>query len=96
MAKREPPAKTIRILCFGDSLTAGYSAMGAIHHPYEEKLVQMVEMAFPEYQVESVEDGVSGDLVTTRRGTFLPRMKGHCMLLLPLEYPEYSSTGVIL
>ncbi|KAH8910403.1 SGNH hydrolase [Coniochaeta sp. PMI_546] len=74
MAKREPPAKTIRILCFGDSLTAGYSYMGAVHHPYEEKLVQMVEMAFPEYEVESVEDGKSGDLVTSR-GSFLQRME---------------------
>lgn len=78
MAKREPPAKTIRILCFGDSLTAGYSCMGAVHHPYEEKLVQMVEMAFPEYQVESVEDGVSGDLVG-KLGRFLPRMRKQCM-----------------
>ncbi|OIW35662.1 SGNH hydrolase [Coniochaeta ligniaria NRRL 30616] len=73
MAKREPPAKTIRILCIGDSLTAGYSCLGAVYHPYEEKLVQMVEMAFPEYEVESVEDGMDGDLVSSR-GNFLPRM----------------------
>lgn len=77
MAKRQPPAKTIRILCFGDSLTAGYSCMGAVHHPYEEKLAQMVEMAFPECDVQSVEDGVSGDLVG-KRGLFLARMKRQC------------------
>ncbi|KAB5530367.1 SGNH hydrolase-type esterase domain-containing protein [Coniochaeta sp. 2T2.1] len=74
MAPREPPTKKIRILCFGDSLTAGYSRMGSVYHPYSEKLVQMVEMAFPEYEVESVEDGVPGDLVSGR-GTFLSRME---------------------
>lgn len=78
MAKREPPAKTIRILCFGDSLTAGYSCSGTVYHPYEEKLVQMVEMAFPEYEVESLEDGMDGDLVSSR-GSFLPRMTRRCM-----------------
>ena len=78
MAK--PPAKKIRILCFGDSLTAGYSRFGAVHHPYREKLVQMVEMAFPECEVESVVDGVSGDLVGSR-GQFLGRMESRCKLL---------------
>ena len=78
MAPREPPTKKIRILCFGDSLTAGYSRMGSVYHPYSEKLVQMVEMAFPEYEVESVEDGVPGDLVSGR-GTFLSRMERQCM-----------------
>lgn len=84
MAKREAPAKTIRILCFGDSLTAGYSYFGTVHHPYEEKLGQMVEMAFPEYEIETVEDGLSGDLVSGR-GSFLKRMQKRCACLLYLS-----------
>jgi lysophospholipase L1-like esterase len=78
MAKREQPAKTIRILCFGDSLTAGYSSMGAVHHPYQDKLAQMVEMAFPEYEIETVADGLSGDLVSSDRGQFGKRMQKQC------------------
>ncbi|KAK0628401.1 SGNH hydrolase-type esterase domain-containing protein [Bombardia bombarda] len=50
----------LRILCFGDSLTAGYSAMGSVYHPYEKMLVQMLEMAFPDMDVETVEDGKPG------------------------------------
>ncbi|EAQ89382.1 hypothetical protein CHGG_06001 [Chaetomium globosum CBS 148.51] len=53
----------LRILCFGDSLTAGYSAWGAIHHPYNEMLENMVSMAYPDLDVATVEDGVSGATV---------------------------------
>lgn len=68
MAPNEAPIKTIRILCFGDSLTAGYCYDGAVHAPYNEKLQQMVEMAFPEYAIETEEDGRDGDLVTSKVG----------------------------
>lgn len=95
MAKREAPAKTIRILCFGDSLTAGYSCMGAIFHPYEEKLVQMVEMAFPEYEIESVEDGKSGDLVSSF-GSFLSRMEGHCTCYVNMTLHSVRISSCVL
>lgn len=65
----------LRILCLGDSLTAGYSAMGAIHHPYSAKLEQMAAMAFPHLDIETVEDGLSGAPVST---AFLSRMQNHC------------------
>lgn len=93
MAPREPPSKTIRILCFGDSLTAGYSYSGTVFYPYNVKLAQMVEMAFPEYDVESVEDGASGDRVGGR-GTFLERMERQCAFVLhtyPARVPERAN-----
>lgn len=65
----------LRILCFGDSLTAGYASYGAVHHPYEEKLEQMLAMAFPDLRVETVEDGVSG---ATVKYQFQTRMNAQC------------------
>ncbi|KXX76134.1 hypothetical protein MMYC01_206298 [Madurella mycetomatis] len=64
----------LRILCLGDSLTAGYSAMGAIHHPYSAKLEQMVAMAFPHLDIETVEDGLPGAPASI---AFLNRMQNH-------------------
>lgn len=65
----------LRVLCFGDSLTAGYSSFGLVFHPYHQKLQQMIAMAFPEMDIEIVEDGRSGDLV---KYGFLPRMQDNC------------------
>lgn len=76
-----PPVTKLRILCFGDSLTAGYSRMGTVYHPYHETLQQMIAMAFPEYELDIVEDGVPGDLVTSR-GKFLERMQKNCECLI--------------
>ncbi|KAK3392921.1 SGNH hydrolase-type esterase domain-containing protein [Podospora didyma] len=70
MAGRTP----LRILCFGDSLTSGYSNMGCISHPYAEKMGQMLEMAYPHFDLEMVEDGVPG--ATVKFG-FLKRIERH-------------------
>ncbi|KAM0806949.1 putative SGNH hydrolase-type esterase domain-containing protein [Seiridium cardinale] len=59
----------LRILCLGDSLTAGYPPA----HPYAGKLVEYLEAAFPTHGVEIQVDGVPGDLVT--RGSFIKRME---------------------
>ncbi|KAK4034061.1 SGNH hydrolase-type esterase domain-containing protein [Parachaetomium inaequale] len=53
----------LRILCFGDSLTAGYASWGAIHHPYNEMLESMLSMAFPDLKIVTAEDGLSGATV---------------------------------
>jgi lysophospholipase L1-like esterase len=63
---------TLRILCFGDSLTAGYSVHGGAYHPYAEKLAQMISMALPHVDIEAVEDGKPGDMV---RAGFYERMR---------------------
>ena len=65
----------LRILCFGDSLTAGYSSLGTIYTPYNTKLEQMLAMAFPDLRIETEEDGESGG--TVKYG-FLKRMVAHC------------------
>jgi lysophospholipase L1-like esterase len=65
----------LRVLCFGDSLTAGYSSLGSVYHPYQEKLEHMLCMAFPDLKIETVEDGLSGSTVTFG---FQTRMNEQC------------------
>ncbi|KAK0632598.1 SGNH hydrolase-type esterase domain-containing protein [Immersiella caudata] len=62
----------LRVLCFGDSLTAGYASMGCVYHPYRLKLEHMLEMAFPDMDIETVDDGRPGDTV---KFGFLKRMQ---------------------
>ncbi|KAF3060041.1 putative gdsl-like lipase acylhydrolase protein [Daldinia childiae] len=66
------PRRTLRILCFGNSLTSGFP----VGKPYAEKLTEKLEEAllghgYGEIQYEV--EGVPGDLVT--RGSFLDRMR---------------------
>lgn len=68
-SRAEPPPPPLRILCFGDSLTAGYP----VGHPYAAKVAQKIEETFPGREVECAVEGVPGDLVTT--GWFLNRMQ---------------------
>ena len=75
-----PGKKKLRILCFGDSLTIGYSSFGAIYHPYSEALQQMIAMALPDLEVEIVEDGRSGDRIV---GGFHERMEKNCTCRAP-------------
>jgi len=64
----------LRVLCFGDSLTAGYASMGCVYHPYRLKLEQMLAMAFPDTSIETIDDGRPGD--TVKYG-FLGRIQKH-------------------
>lgn len=77
----------LRILCFGDSLTAGYTMLGAAYHEYADMLVQLLEMAFPDMEVETVVDGEPGD--TVKYG-FLPRMQENCELVTNLLFEWHS------
>ncbi|KAG6363901.1 hypothetical protein INS49_009004 [Diaporthe citri] len=65
--------KKIRILFLGASLVAGYSSMGAVYHPFSQNVVKMLSTIMPDTEIESVVDGVPGDLVT--RGKFRERME---------------------
>ncbi|KAL1848914.1 hypothetical protein Daus18300_013423 [Diaporthe australafricana] len=67
--------KKIRILFLGASLVAGYSNMGAVYHPFSQNVVKMLGLTMPDTEIETVVDGVPGDLVT--RGRFLERMLRH-------------------
>lgn len=76
--KPKPPP--LRILCFGDSLTAGYSKFGLIHAPYSKVLKAELEIKFwageKKRKVDVTTDGQSGDLVTV--GVFRGRMNAKC------------------
>lgn len=65
----------VSILCFGNSLTAGYPA----GQPYAIRLKDKLEDAFRGHLFSEVEyevDGLPGDLVT--RGQYIERMRGDC------------------
>jgi lysophospholipase L1-like esterase len=70
--------KSLHILCFGDSLTAGFSLTGVEPHPYEIAMKRTLQKAFPTYQITTDLQGVSGDQVKTPPGGFLTRMDKLC------------------
>lgn len=67
--------RTLRILCFGDSLTEGYYNYGAAFEPYKDAMCAKLSKAFPNLQIDAEEDGLSGDLVNTPGGRFLRRIE---------------------
>lgn len=77
--------KSLRILCFGDSLTAGYSSYGYSHYPYAAQIQKELKKAFPAAEAQVVVSGLSGDRVVA--GQFLRRMKGMCATD---DYPPYD------
>ncbi|KAL8694915.1 MAG: hypothetical protein Q9218_000486 [Villophora microphyllina] len=68
--------KSLRVLCFGDSLTAGYSGYGYFHYPYAKQIRERLKEALPTTEVTVDVSGLSGDRVID--GLFLRRMKGLC------------------
>lgn len=77
--------KSLRILCFGDSLTAGYSSYGYSYYPYAAQIQKELKKAFPAAEAQVVVSGLSGDRVVA--GQFLQRMKGMCATD---DYPPYD------
>ncbi|KAH8593697.1 SGNH hydrolase-type esterase domain-containing protein [Bisporella sp. PMI_857] len=53
----------LHILCFGDSLTAGFTKWGAVFHPYAWNMLDQLEEAFPLTQISTDIQGASGDQV---------------------------------
>jgi hypothetical protein len=82
MPDSKSQARPLRILCFGDSLTEGYSRFGFLMTPYSQWFKSELEVKFwarkERRKVEVVTDGESGDLVTT--GSFKHRMSVKCVL----------------
>lgn len=70
------PPRKLRILFLGASLVAGYSSSGTVFHPFSRHVVKMLGMTMPGTEIDTVVDGLPGDLVS--RGKFLERMKKHC------------------
>ena len=67
--------KSLRILCFGDSLTAGYTRFGLEFHPYADHLRAGLQRLLSTSDIETEVAGFSGDQV---RGAYLPRIKAKC------------------
>ncbi|WQF77711.1 Putative SGNH hydrolase-type esterase domain, SGNH hydrolase superfamily [Colletotrichum destructivum] len=65
--------RTIRIFCFGDSLTAGYSAYGAVYHPYSITLAKKLSRDLSNTRVVATDNGMPGDLVS--QGAFEKRFE---------------------
>ncbi|OHF01337.1 GDSL-like Lipase/Acylhydrolase [Colletotrichum orchidophilum] len=65
--------KTLRIFCFGDSLTAGYSSYGAVYHPYSVALTKMLAVYLPDTQIVATDNGMPGDVVS--QGAFAQRFE---------------------
>ena len=70
------PVSSLRILCFGDSLTAGYSQYGMLHFPYADHLKENMQTAFPSMKIHIDVEGMSGAQV---RGQYLGRLSRACM-----------------
>ncbi|KAL9019786.1 MAG: hypothetical protein Q9185_002930 [Variospora sp. 1 TL-2023] len=68
--------KSLRILCFGDSLTAGYSGYGYFHYPYATHIRKKLREEWPDTDAVVDVAGLSGDRVIA--GQFLGRMKAMC------------------
>jgi hypothetical protein len=78
------PKKTLRVFCFGDSLTAGYSCWGTVYHPYSEVLQQRLAAEFPDTEVTVLENGMPGDVVCAP--PFVKRLKTE-RTIYPLHFP---------
>lgn len=71
-------SRSLRILCFGDSLTSGYCAFGAESHPYSLRLEDRLYGALPrDTHIEVFTSGVPGDLVANR--SFENRLDVECL-----------------
>ncbi|KAJ2893092.1 GDSL-like Lipase/Acylhydrolase [Zalerion maritima] len=69
------PLRTVRILCFGDSLTCGYTQDGTMYHPYAHNMMKILRMAFPEVKLDISVEGEAGDYVCPPQGYFYQRLK---------------------
>lgn len=67
------PKPTLRILCFGDSLTSGFSS--APNHPYAHALTTTLTHAFPSLTIDAHVDGQPGDFVSLSNSRFLSRIE---------------------
>ncbi|EKD19074.1 GDSL-like Lipase/Acylhydrolase [Drepanopeziza brunnea f. sp. 'multigermtubi' MB_m1] len=65
---------SLHVLCFGNSITAGYTQGGRGFHPYAIALQEALEQAWPSWNISTDVQGLPGDQVISPPGAFLPRM----------------------
>ena len=75
MSDTIPSPSSVRILCFGDSLTAGSSRYGMLHFPYADVLKERLRSAFPAMEAHIDVEGMNGAQV---RGQYLGRLSRAC------------------
>lgn len=73
--------QSISILCFGDSLTAGYVNLQGkpkFWHPYAISLQTTLTQEYPQANITISNQGLGGDRVLSPPGTFIPRISEIC------------------
>ena len=92
MTEGDDPAQQslLRILCFGDSLTAGYSQFGMLHFPYAVHLKEKLQAAFPSLEIHIDVEGMSGAQV---RGEYLGRLNRACSKVQDQPYDWIIAMG---
>lgn len=70
--------ESINILCFGDSLTEGYTAFGSAFTPYAKAMESRLKSSWPATKINVDVEGMSGDMVDEDAGLFLTRIKDQC------------------
>ena len=68
-------AAPVRILCFGASITAGWSQLGLRYYPYATTLEARLKEAFPDRNFSIQVDGLPGDTVI--QGQYVKRLHSH-------------------
>ena len=68
----------VRILCFGDSLTAGYLNGGSMHIPYSNTLQELIEKEYQQsFKSQVIESGWDGEKLTYSMLTRLTSVLKH-------------------
>ena len=67
---------SLRILCFGASITAGFHRFGLAHHPYALRLEERLKERFPQAEIDIDIDAFSGDRVIA--GQYFSRLELRC------------------
>lgn len=70
--------KSLRILCFGDSLTAGYTSYGCEFYPYADHLRAGLQHKLSTSDIEVDVAGMSGDQV---QGNYFSRIQAKCAII---------------
>lgn len=76
---------TVRVLCFGASITAGFHMWGLAHHPYRHQLLSRLQQSFPNANVNIEIEAKSGDTIVG--GQYMKRLQRHCS---PEKYGLYD------
>lgn len=71
---------SLHILCFGNSLTAGWTDLGAVAHPYATAMLDGLGRSIPSIKLTADVQGLPGDRVVSPPGGYLPRIDLLCKL----------------